>query len=366
MSPSTASASASCSTASTPVPATSTSISANAAVAGSSWYRRNAANTVISSRPIAPPCTLRPNERRRVRSRHPNASAAIDAAATPARRSSIGTCSQPWSDAYLSSAATPAISTSMPTLTGTLPSVNQPLIAATALSMALGAGGVRGLGGAGVCDGGGDGDAVDAAGAVAAAALRAAESMIGTGAIGRGGVSAEADAIDGAGAGSTPGETGTRTGGAAVARAASAGRLSRVSASSRIDSLRKRANTMPNAMPAKNPSPAVDSLPTVAPTISPTIALTTTMTNAMDLPIRSGCSDPCRRTIVAKHAAARPRLRQYTLASPGGRVLNRLCIQRYCVGASRTMRSMQELMRAVSATASTLGKSGSGCSRRIA
>ena len=41
----------------------------------------------------------------------------------------MGAFNQPWSLAYLSSAATPASSTSMPILTGTLPSVNQCLIA---------------------------------------------------------------------------------------------------------------------------------------------------------------------------------------------------------------------------------------------
>ena len=36
--------------------------------------------------------------------------------------------------------------------------------------------------------------------------------------------------------------------------------------------------------------------------------------------------------------------------SPGGRVLKRLCTHRYCAGASRTIRSMQALTRAVSAS----------------
>ena len=75
--------------------------------------------------PIAPPCSDSANGRRALRTRQPNARAAIAAAAMPLRRSSIGTRSQPWSAAYLSRAATPANSTSMPILTGTLPSLNQ-------------------------------------------------------------------------------------------------------------------------------------------------------------------------------------------------------------------------------------------------
>jgi hypothetical protein len=60
-----------------------------------------------------------------------------------------------------------------------------------------------------------------------------------------------------------------------------------------------------------------------------------------------------------------PRI-QYTDGAPGGRVLKRLCTHKYCDGASRTMRSMSVLMRAVSATASSVGKFSSGASRRSA
>ncbi len=41
---------------------------------------------------------------------------------------------------------------------------------------------------------------------------------------------------------------------------------SRFSDSIRADNVRRRANTMPNAMPAKKPKPAVESLPTMPPT----------------------------------------------------------------------------------------------------
>src|SRR5690606_23603460 len=68
----------------------------------------------------------------------PNASPASAAAATPARRQPIGTDSQPWSLAYLSSAATPASSTSMPTLAITLPVVNHRTRRAAATALAAG------------------------------------------------------------------------------------------------------------------------------------------------------------------------------------------------------------------------------------
>ena len=78
--------------------------------------------------PIAPPCRLRAKPRRVSRWRQANTSAAMAARATPSRRNSMGKVNQPSSAAYLSKAATPANNTSMPTLTGTLPSVNQSLI----------------------------------------------------------------------------------------------------------------------------------------------------------------------------------------------------------------------------------------------
>jgi len=57
--------------------------------------------------------------------RQANTSAPSAAAAMPANFNAGGNVSQPSSDAYLSNAATPANSTSMPILTGTLPTVNQ-------------------------------------------------------------------------------------------------------------------------------------------------------------------------------------------------------------------------------------------------
>ena len=61
----------------------------------------------------------------------------------PARRTSIGTRSQPASAAYFSSAATPRNSTSTPTFTGTLPSVNQRFTRASAMATGSGAAGLR-------------------------------------------------------------------------------------------------------------------------------------------------------------------------------------------------------------------------------
>ena len=46
----------------------------------------------------------------------------------------------------------------------------------------------------------------------------------------------------------------------------------------------------------------------------------------------------------------------YSSGSPGGRVLNRRCTQRYCSGCARAHRSMTSLIRAASATSSPLGK----------
>src|SRR5216683_2793147 len=47
---------------------------------------------------------------------------------------------------------------------------------------------------------------------------------------------------------------------------------------------------------------------------------------------------------------------QYHFASPGGRVLKRLCVQKYCSGISRTRSSMKAFMRRASAASSPLGK----------
>ena len=43
-------------------------------------------------------------------------------------------------------------------------------------------------------------------------------------------------------------------------------------------------------------------------------------------------------------------------APPAGRVLKRLCTHRYCAGFSRMRSSIQRFMRAVSASASSLGQ----------
>ncbi len=122
--PSTARVRECCSTASTHRPATSTTLSSSAG-SGAIRSSLNAANTVNSSTPIAPPCTARAKAGLSSRWRQPNISPAMAAAATPARRSSTGTRNQPWSLAYLSNAATPASSTSMPIFTGTFPPLNQ-------------------------------------------------------------------------------------------------------------------------------------------------------------------------------------------------------------------------------------------------
>src|SRR5690606_9748006 len=75
-------------------------------------------------------------------------SRAMAPAAMPARRSSIGTTSQPASAAYLMPAATPNSSTSTPSFTGTLPSKNQALSRRAALVTRSGSNGVAGMAGA--------------------------------------------------------------------------------------------------------------------------------------------------------------------------------------------------------------------------
>ena len=47
---------------------------------------------------------------------------------------------------------------------------------------------------------------------------------------------------------------------------------------------------------------------------------------------------------------------QYHFGSPSGRVLKRLCVQKYCSGISRTRSSMKAFMRRVSAASSSPGK----------
>ena len=129
--------------------------------------RLNAAKMVSSSTPMAPPCNANANRRRRSRWCQPNASRPSAATVTPARRSSIGSTSQPWSLTYFNNAATPASSTSMPILTGTLPSVNQRLTAPMPRSMKFGSAGSEGNGG---CIGaGGTGGGAIGRGASAAA-----------------------------------------------------------------------------------------------------------------------------------------------------------------------------------------------------
>ena len=55
---------------------------------------------------------------------------------------------------------------------------------------------------------------------------------------------------------------------------------------------------------------------------------------------------------------------QYRPGSPGGRVLKRLCTHRYWAGSARTSDSIQRFMAAVSACASSLGKSLHGSRKR--
>ena len=132
-----------------PAPATSAMLSAKAAPTGIRPKILKAANTTSSSTPMAPPCRLSANTRLLSRLRHANTSAPSAAAATPARRSSGGRVNQPWSAPYLSSAATPANSTSMPIFTGTLPTVNQRCTARTAVVAKSGREGATGRGGRG-------------------------------------------------------------------------------------------------------------------------------------------------------------------------------------------------------------------------
>src|SRR5690606_23973758 len=127
-----------------------------------------------------------------------------DAAAIPARRSWIGTLSQPWSLAYLSSAATPASSTSMPTLTGTLPVVNQRFTARTATSNGSGRTGRAGCGGRGGAGGSGGGSDADGSGALGDSAVP--ETLSGAAACASGG------ARQAAGSGWTEGNSCTTVG----------------------------------------------------------------------------------------------------------------------------------------------------------
>ncbi len=70
---------------------------ANAAPAGNKPYIFDAANTVSSNTPIAPPCNASAKLRLLSRLRQANTSAASAAAEMPARRNSIGIRIQPWS-----------------------------------------------------------------------------------------------------------------------------------------------------------------------------------------------------------------------------------------------------------------------------
>lgn len=107
------------------MPAISTTLMPIARPAPSSPYNLNAANTVSSKPPMAPPCNASAKPGRCSRCFQPRTRPASASTLMPASRSSIGMRIQPWSLAYFNSDATPASNTSMPTLTGTLPSVNQ-------------------------------------------------------------------------------------------------------------------------------------------------------------------------------------------------------------------------------------------------
>lgn len=170
--PSTASVREFCTTASTHSPATSAMELTKAKPGGIRSKRLNAAKMVSSSTPMAPPCNANANRRRRSRWCQPKASRPSAPTVMPARRSSIGNTSQPWSLTYFSSAATPASSTSMPILTGTLPSVNQRLTAPMPRSMKLGSAGSEGSGGCTGIGGTGGGAAGRGTGASTGAASR--------------------------------------------------------------------------------------------------------------------------------------------------------------------------------------------------
>lgn len=107
------------------MPAISTTLMPIARPAPSNPYNLNAAKTVSSKPPMAPPCNASAKPGRCSRCFQPKTRPTSASTLIPASRSSIGIRIQPWSLAYFNSDATPASNTSMPTLTGTLPSVNQ-------------------------------------------------------------------------------------------------------------------------------------------------------------------------------------------------------------------------------------------------
>ncbi len=123
------------------MPAISTTLMPSAIPASSKPYNLNAANTVNNKPPMAPPCNANAKPGRCARCFQPKIRPANARTLMPAKRSSIGMRIQPWSLAYFNSDATPANNTSMPTLTGTLLSVNQRFKALAARAMALGAAG---------------------------------------------------------------------------------------------------------------------------------------------------------------------------------------------------------------------------------
>ncbi len=125
---------------------------------------------------MAPPCRLSAKARCESRLRHANTSAASAAAAMPSRRNSTGTTSQPESAAYLSKAPTPKNETTMPTLTGTLPSVNQRFT--RSINCATKSGGADG---AGICGAGGARSGMTIAGASYSAATGSGDSERGFG-----------------------------------------------------------------------------------------------------------------------------------------------------------------------------------------
>jgi hypothetical protein len=100
---------------------------------------------VSNSTPMAPPCRLKPKAGRATRLRQPQISPANAATAIAARRNSIGNRTQPSSSAYFNAAATPKNNTSMPSLTGTLPSNSQRFSVAPSRSPNEGSRGARGI-----------------------------------------------------------------------------------------------------------------------------------------------------------------------------------------------------------------------------
>lgn len=124
------------------MPAISTTLIPIARPAPSNPYNLKAANTVNNNPPMAPPCNANAKPGRCSRCFQPNTRPASASTLIPASRSSTGMRIQPWSLAYFNNDATPANNTSMPTLTGTLPSVNQRFTALAARAIGPGSDGM--------------------------------------------------------------------------------------------------------------------------------------------------------------------------------------------------------------------------------